>query len=212
MGNNCNGLKGKLDSLANTLKYFHKPSCITLQETKLKNQNIKIPGYQLFFKNRENFAGGGLVTAIDENLAAIQVSSSENDILVVQVSVGGQDIRIINVYGPQEANSQSEKQLVIDFWQEVEKQVILAFEEKCLIIIQMDANAKLGGKIFAQDPHETTENGILLSDMAQRQNLHILNNDELCAGVITRHRTTTNGEEKSVIDFTLVCEGLRVFF
>ena len=85
LGNNCNGLKGKLDSLANTLKYFQKPTCITLQETKLKNQNIKISGYQLFFKNRENQGGGGLITAIDENLAAIQVSSSENYILVVQV-------------------------------------------------------------------------------------------------------------------------------
>jgi hypothetical protein len=54
LGNNVNGLRGKLDSLSNTLKHFKKPSCISLQETKLKNQNIKIPGYQTFFKNREN--------------------------------------------------------------------------------------------------------------------------------------------------------------
>ena len=163
------------------------PSCITLQETKLKNQNVKISGYQLFFKDRENHGGGGLVTAIDENLAAIQVSSSENDILVVQVSVGGQDIRVINAYGPQEANSQNEKQLVM------EKQVILAFEEKCLVIIQMDANAKLGSRLFAKDPHDMTENGLFLSEMVQRQNLHILNTDGLCSGAITRHRKTTSG-------------------
>jgi exonuclease III len=178
----------------------------------LKNQNIKIPGYQTFFKNRENSGGCGLITAIDENLASIQVSSSDKDILVVQVSFGEYDIRVINAYGPQEANCQNKKQIVYEFWQEVEKQIILAFEEKCLVIVQMDANAKLRTRLFAKDPHETSENGLLLSEMAQRQNLHILNTDELCTGVMTRHRTTSAGEEKSIIDFTLVCEGLKLHF
>ena len=109
------------------------------------------------------------------------------------MSVGGLDIRVINAYGPQEANSQNEKQLVMDFWQDLEKQVILAFEEKCLIIIQMDANAKLGSRLFAKDPHDMTENGLFLSEMVQRQNLHILNTDGLCSGAITRHRKTTSG-------------------
>ena len=200
------------DSLSNTLKHFKKPSCITLQETKLKSQNIKIPGYQVFFKNRENAGGGGLITAIDENLASIQVSSSEKDILVIQVSVGGYDIRVINGYGPQEANNHSEKQSVYEFWQEIENHVNHAFEDKCLVIMQLDANAKLGTQLFSKDPHNMSENGLLLSEMANRQNLHILNTDELCMGAITRHRKTIAGEEKSIIDYILVCDGLRTHF
>ena len=51
LGNNVNGIRGKLNSLKNAVKHFKKPSCITIQESKLKSQNIKIPGYQLFVKN-----------------------------------------------------------------------------------------------------------------------------------------------------------------
>ena len=46
--------------------------------------------------------GGGLITAIDENLGSVLVSNTENEILVVQIDVEGLDIRVINAYGPQE--------------------------------------------------------------------------------------------------------------
>jgi hypothetical protein len=48
--------------------------------------------------------------------------------------------------------------------------------------------------------------------MAKNQNLHILNTNPLCTGVTTRHRKTVSGEEKSVIDFILVCDGLKAHF
>ena len=113
----------------------------------MKGQSVKIHGYQLYFQNRENSQGGGLITAIDENLPSVQVSCSDKDILVVQVSVGGYDIRVINGYGPQEAKNKSEKQTCFEFWQEIERQVLIAFEERCYVIIQLDANAKLGTKL-----------------------------------------------------------------
>ena len=106
--------------MKHALKHYKKPSCVTIQESKLKSGNIKIPGYQLLFKNSENCGGGGLITAIDENLQSIQVSSSELDILVVQVKVGEYNIRIINGYGPQEAGNESERHLMYEFWQEME--------------------------------------------------------------------------------------------
>ena len=85
LGNNANGLSGKVDSLKNTLKSL-KPSCITIQETKLKSKKFDIPGYQVFLKNRPGL-GGGLLTAIDENLAPVLVSSPDTEILVVQTKV-----------------------------------------------------------------------------------------------------------------------------
>ena len=46
-GNNANGIKAKKDSLINTLKNFNVPSCVLLQETKLRFQGtFKLPGYQ----------------------------------------------------------------------------------------------------------------------------------------------------------------------
>ena len=75
MGNNANGLGGKTDSLKNTLKIF-KPSCVTIQETKLRTKKFEIPGYQVFLKNRQGL-GGGLLTAVEENLAPVLVSSQK---------------------------------------------------------------------------------------------------------------------------------------
>ena len=37
-----------------------------------------------------------------------------------------------------------------------------------------------------------------------------LNMDKLCQGSITRHRSTKSGEDKSIIDFMLVCDQLKI--
>ena len=73
---------------------------MTIQESKLRSNNFKIPGYQVFQKNR-NGLGGGLLTGVDENLQSVLVSSTESEILVVQTKIGHFNLRIINAYGPQ---------------------------------------------------------------------------------------------------------------
>ena len=46
LGNNCFGLKAKKDSFFQTIKAFNFPSCITIQETKLRKMgSIKIKDY-----------------------------------------------------------------------------------------------------------------------------------------------------------------------
>ena len=72
----------------------------------------------------------------------------------------------------------------------------------------MDANAKLGCDIIKEDPNQFSSNGALLLELIERQNLSVLNASDLCQGVITRHRTTVIGEEKSVIDYIIVCDFL----
>ena len=62
-GSNSNGLKGKLDSLKSSLEFFQKPSCVNIQETKLRSKGtVKLEGYQVFEKIR-NGLGGGLLTS-----------------------------------------------------------------------------------------------------------------------------------------------------
>ena len=144
LGSNANGINGKAESLQNAMKYYDNPSCITIQECKLKSHNFKIPGYQVFQKNR-NGLGGGLITAIDENLPSILVSSTDKEILSVQIEVDGVEIRILNAYGPQEDDKTEH---IYQFWQDFENEIILAKEQNCKIIVQMDANAKLGNEII----------------------------------------------------------------
>ena len=52
----------------------------------------------------------------------------------------------------------------------------------------MDANAKVGGKVIKGDPHNITNNGKIMMDIIDRQNLTIANSLDICKGKITRER------------------------
>ena len=210
LGTNANGIKPKEESFYTAINHYN-PSIITIQETKLsKPGTLKIPGYQVFEKVRTNQSCGGLLTAIHEDLKPLLISSGEreSEIITVQVSLGPLQIRIINAYGPQEDD---QKQNIFTFWQELEMEIMDAYEQNCMVIIEMDANAKVGMKYIVGDPHETSPNGRLLLEMVKRQNLIIVNAMDICKGVITRERDTKNGKEISVIDYILVSDNLSKY-
>ena len=213
-GANSNGIKGKLESLLSNINHF-KPSCINIQESKLRFcGTIKLQGYEIFENIREGLCGG-LLTAVDKDICPVLISSGDEkfEAIIVQVKIGSSDLRIFNCYGPQElgqaqrsAAEQGEK--INAFWQELEQEVIKAYDDGCLILIEMDANAKVGSKVIKNDPNAMSENGRLLLDLVDRQNLRILNSSSKCEGVITRQRTTVDRVEQSVIDYLITCEEL----
>ena len=169
---------------------------------------MKLPGYQIFEKVRDNKAGGGLLTAVQEDLEPVLVAVGEDgvEILVVEAAYGSDKFRIINGYGPQEDDETHD---VLNFWQSFEAEVIKAKDNNCFIIAEMDANAKLGNKIIKNDPNEMTNNGKLLFDIIERQGLVITNSLDICKGTITRQRDLEkNKSEKSVIDYILISEDL----
>ena len=206
MGNNANGIKNKLDSLQNNVAFL-RPSVITIQETKLLSRGtIKLPGYQIYEKPRSEKLGGGLLTAIDENLDSV-VTSEENDveILTVQISIGNLQIRVVNAYGPQEDD---ELHNIQNFWLNIEQEISSAIDRNCMIIVQLDANAKVGNNITKQS---TSRNGMILLDLLKRQNMHLANSLDQCKGIITRQRTTVVGVERSVLDYVLICDRMKEF-
>ena len=171
LGTNANGLLGKQESLINNINHF-KPSIITIQETKIKRiGSIKLKGYQIFEKPREGGrCGGGLFTAVDDDLSPVLISDgndNETEVITVQIKVGKYNIRIINGYGPQE-DENNEK--IYDFWQKVENEIIAARENECLVMVQMDANAKIGKEKIVR-----TKNGRIMMEMAYRQEMTIAN-------------------------------------
>ena len=87
-----------------------------------------------------------------------------------------------------------------------------AKDDGCGIIIEMDANAKLGSNILQGDPNLMSNNGKILMDIAERQNLTFGNLSNKCKGSITRHRKTVEGEEKSILDYLLFCDLVESFF
>ena len=200
LGSNANGLKNKISSLEFNISVF-RPSIITIQETKAKQRSqFKLRGYETFEKIREGcLGGGGLLTAIDENLNPFEVPSDISDdteVLIVQFSLGSDVVRVINAYGPQEDDGFN---TITQFWLRVEKEIALAKDLNCKVIVQLDANAKLGADLISGDPHPQSPNGSIMWEMILRHGLVVANTSPKCMGVITRQKQTQSGLEKSVL-------------
>ena len=173
MGTNSAGLTSKKESFFNLVNSLN-PSIITIQETKhTKIRNLNLPGYQNFERLRNGKSGGGILTCIIEDLdpVLIHVANDDIELMTVEVKVGTEKIRVINGYGPQESEDSI---AIINYWQEFESEVIKANDLNINVIIQMDANAKLGSDIIKGCPHKMSNNGKLLYDIIERQDLIVV--------------------------------------
>ena len=199
---------GKQDSL----KAEVRNTCaniVTIQETHcIEKGKIKMDNDFVVFEAIRTKKGGGTMIAIHEDLNPKLVSeyNDEFELLVVEINADDKEIRVISGYGPQE-NWAEEKRLpfFITLETEIEKAELAGKD----IIIEMDANAKLGTKYIPTDPHEITPNAALLAGIIDRHALTVGNGNEKCKGTITRRRTTRDRNEQSVIDIVLFSIGLK---
>ena len=77
------------------------------------------------------------------------------------------------------------------------------------MIIELDANSKLGKHYIPKDPHDMSPNGLILSDIIERHSLIVCNGSAKCSGTITRKRVTKQRTEESVIDVVLISSELK---
>ena len=82
----------------------------------------------------------------------------------LKLKIVQQKIRVINCYGPQENETRSK---VENFWIEIEKEIINSKMDDCKVLIEMDANAKLGCEIIVNDPNKMSDNGHILAEMTK---------------------------------------------
>ena len=78
-----------------------------------------------------------------------------------------------------------------------------------MILVQTDANAKIGNSYISKDPNVVSSNGKLLIGMVERQELVVANSLEECEGTITRHRLVDGKLEQSILDYLIICQRLR---
>ena len=109
-------------------------------------------------------------------------------------------------YGPQENWSDSER---MPFFMTLEAEIVKAEIEGKSIIIELDANSKLGPHMIPGDMHPQSENGKCLTTIIARHGLTIGNSMVQCKGLITRQRVTKNKVEQSIIDFVLISADLK---
>ena len=205
IGSNAAGLKQKVKSLKSKVDKFNA-GCVFIQETKLyRKGQVNIDGFTPFEQVRTTRSGGGLLLFICDAFDPVLVFEGDDDteIVVAQGVIGKMKVRFINAYGPQEDDA---VERIMGFYEKLEEQIISAFDNGCGIIMECDANAKLGCEIIKNDPHAQSNNGALLWSVVCRNNLTVVNSLNLCSGTITRKKISRVGTEMAVLDYFIVCD------
>ena len=204
--NNVAGLKRKIQSLKSQLTETNA-AIFTLQETHSSRKGkIKVDEFQVYEAIRQNKKDGGTAIGVHKSLNPFVIKVYEDDfeLLVVEAVIEGTNVRIISGYGPQESWAESER---LPFFVALEEEILKSRLSGKPVIVQLDANSKLGPQLIKNDPHEQSPNGSILAGILERQHLVLVNGlGEKCKGLITRKRTTVKAVEKSIIDFMIVSD------
>jgi hypothetical protein len=205
LGVNAAGLRSKLLTFRKIISEL-KPSVFFIEESKYKEEGkLKLENYVIFELVREHKEGGGLALGCVKELKPVLVRKGNDDIEAVSINIFFKSMktRCVVAYGCQE-NSSVEKKTA--FWSYIEEEVTAAWESDSGFILHFDGNLWAGPHLVPGDPRPQNNNGKLFMEFLSRQpHLTVVNALSICEGVITRSRTKDGVEEKSVLDFFVVC-------
>ena len=202
---------GKVRSLNAEVKST-QANIVMVQETHCTQKGkIVMDNHFVVFEAIRKKKGGGTLMAIHEDLnpKLIEEYNDEFELLVVETNTKEKSIRIITGYGPQECWDEAKR---IPFFLALETEIEKAELGGKSVIIEMDANAKLGPLFIPGDPHKMTPNGDLLAAIVKRHILIVANGSDKCSGTITRKRVTKQRTEQSVIDILLFSSDMKEHF
>ena len=207
MSTNAAQLKGKLNSFKCELKRANA-ALFTVQETHYATKGkVQVENFEVFEAIRKKAKGGTMIGAHKAlKPFLIQEYSNEFELLVVEIKIANKEIRIVSGYGPQENWPETER---MPFFLALEEEIIKAQLAGKSIIIELDANSKLGPQMIPGDMHCQSENGKILAGIIERNGLVLGNSLDQCEGVVTRKRITKNNIEESAIDFVLISFDLK---
>ena len=124
----------------------------------------------------------------------------------MEIKIENRDIRVMSGYGPQESWPETDR---MAFFLALEEEIVKAELDGKSILIELDANSKLGPELIPGDLHSQSDNGKILAAIIARHGLVIGNSMKQCQGLITRKRVTKNATEESIIDFVIFSDDLK---
>ena len=197
---NVNGLKSKQESLKQIVANL-SPKIIALCETKLPSENILkklLPGYEINSKPTKSGQSGIAIAVKTQTFNSVLdvTSSTHNGIIATRIEVDHRAFRVILGYGPQESDPVEVRE---HFFTELEIELTESKTAGDLPLIIGDMNSKVeqvDGQIVPM-----SGNGKLLKELAENQELEILNFDKRCQGKWTHVVRTTKA--MSVLDYVL---------
>ena len=204
---NIRGLKSKMTSLEEIIE-SESPTIVCLTETHLsKEDEISIPGYEIFPNSRDEGGGGGVLVAVKKELVKISVEVGKEkefgESIWIRINNKHKDkgvaIRIGVVYAPQE--SRAKLDVYKEMYEKIKEQVSYGEEKGDKIMIVGDFNCKVGKEIPG-NRDEVTKSAKYLLKLEQNHQLKILNKIDKCQGKWTR----VEKECRSILDYVLVKE------
>ena len=149
---NAAQLKGKIESFKSELKVTNA-SVFTIQETHyLVKGKFIIEEFEIFEAIRSKVKGGTAI-GVKKGLKPVLIEEYSDDfeLIVIKIKAGNKDIRIISGYGPQENWPEAARK---PFFLALEEEVVKAELAGKSLIIEMDANSKLGPQLIPGDKHQ----------------------------------------------------------
>ena len=188
---------------------LNNAAIFTIQETNFKKKGkFQVKGYNIFESIRKKEKGDVLI-GVHQAFKPVLISeyNDEFELLVVEITVENKQLRLISGVGPQENQTEANR---LPFFLTLEKEIAMAEMDGKSIIIEMDANSKLGPDRIPHVKHDMSPNGRLLSGIIDKHALFVVNGSSKCVGTITRKRVTIDSiEEESTIDLVLISEDLK---
>ena len=187
---NASGLGKKSHSLKHELNMTNS-QIFTIQESHFRTKGrLKIKDFIIFESIRKNKEKGGSILGIHSSLEPVLIEeySDSFELIVAEIKVLGKEVRIMSGYGPQECWTSEEK---MPFFVALEEEISKAKLHGKSLILELDANSKLGPTYIKDDPHAMSQNGVILSGIIERHGLIVANGlTQNRNGLITRRRNT----------------------
>ena len=199
--NNINGFTSKKTSLINIIDQI-APNILCLVETKvIKDKVYEVPNYDNIVKRNIKKGKGGMMVAVrngTSNSVKDTTTSSNENILSVEVKLHETALRIILCYGPQEDENSDIKQ---EFYEDVSIEIENATMNNMIPIVLGDLNAKL--KYIDSKTVADSGNGEILHEVIEKYGLCVCNFHSKAEGYYTRIASKKSKIEKSVIDYVI---------
>ena len=199
--NNINGLTSKKDSLNHILQMV-KPEVVALCETKLHaNSTFELEDYKTLKSNLKAGKEGILIAARKGTFKSIEIifESEAKNIATAEIEYPEEMVRVVVVHGPQEDDSQEDKD---DFYNDLAGEIERCIAAERKLIIAGDLNARLDQSRL----NEVKGNGKRLKEVVERYDLKVLNFGQETEGKWTRIQIKDGVECKSQIDYIITDE------
>ena len=212
LGVNANGLKPRFLTFKKVMKDLN-PSVFFVEETKFQEEGeLKLENFMIFELTRASRdGGGGLALGVVKELCPVLVRKGDDKVeaMSIDILVKNMRIRCCIAYGCQESSHVEKKDA---FWTFIEEEAKSAWSAGSGFILHFDGNLWAGSTIIPGDPRPQNNNGKLFQQFLERNsNLNVVNALPICEGLITRNRLKNGIEERSVLDFFVVCSRILPF-